>query len=225
MDSFEEFENELERLERVCLELEDQAGLSEIMNRSREGRFFPLGAFGEPFIRREYFAEEYDARREKTRDAYFSVTDENLRKILISACRNVGNFKSRCLKEDILNANRGVIAANIKLQQPPWGKAALVGIGAVALGYLIFGVAGAIAGAVGGFFWGQAIISQARNEASALLAEAKADLERNQKIEADNALVPELFSQGEELSGKRDTNVDEQHAFTNVAQTAGRAEL
>lgn len=223
MDSFaefEEFEKELERLERVCQALEEQAGLVEIMKRAHEGRFFPLGAFGEPATRREYFADEYDALRERTRDAYFSVTDENLRKMLIAACRNIGSFKSRCIEEDIMNANRNVIAANAKLQRPPWDKAALFGIGAVAVGYWIFGIAGAIAGAIGGFFWGQAIISQARGEADALLAEAKADLERKEEIKANNALVPEFFSHSEELSGKRDTSFDEQYALSNVAQAS-----
>lgn len=220
MDSFEEFEKELERLERVCHALEEQAGLVEIMKRAREGRFIPLGAFGESVTLREYKADEYDARREKTRDAYFSVTDENLRKILIGACRNIKSFKGRCLDEDIMNANRDVIAANAKLQQPPWGIAALVGIGAVDFGNWIFGIAGGIAGAIGGFFWGQAIISQARSGAGALLAEAKSDLERKQKIKVDNALVPELFSHSEEVSGKRDTSFDGESAWFNVAQAS-----
>jgi len=144
------------------------------------------------------------------------VNDKDLRKKLIAAQRKVESHIRRSVEEDIIKANREVTVAKAKVQQQPWGTAALVGIGAVALGYWVFGIAGAIAGAVGGFFLGQGVISQARNEANALLAQTSQDLEQEQKRKVENALAPDYFSLSEEISGERDTQLDVESAYFNV---------
>ena len=218
MDSFEESQ-ELERLRNECQALEDEAGLTATMERAREGRFIPLGAFGEETTPQEYFADEHDHLRGKTRDAYFSVEEKVLRKKLITAQRQVESRLRRSLEEDIIKANREVAVATAKVQQQPWSKAALVGVGAVALGYWVFGIAGAMAGAVGGFFLGQGVISQARNEANALLVQTSQDLEQAQKEKVENSLMPEFFSHREEMSGERDADLDSESAYANVLQT------
>lgn len=217
MDSFEESQ-ELEHLRNECRALEDEAGLTAIMERAREGRLFPLGAFGEKTTPQEYFADEHDYLREKTRDAYFSVKNKEARKKLIAAQRKVEGRLRRSLEEDVIRANREVALAAAKAQQQPWGKAALAGIGAVALGYLVFGIVGAIGGAVGGLFLGLGVVSHARNYANSLLAQATHEFEQAKKEKEENTLMPEFFSSREEMSGDRDTNLDQESAYANVLQ-------
>jgi len=219
MDSFEESQ-ELERLRNEVRALEDETGLTALMEKAREGRFIPLGAFGEDTTPQEYFADEHDHLRDKTRAAYFSVENKELRKKLIEAQRNVESRLRRSLEEEIVRANREIAAATAKAQQQPWAKAALVGVGAVALGYWVFGIAGAIAGAVGGFFLGQGVITQARNEAQALLAQASGALEQAQKDKAENSQMPEFFSRTEEISVNRDKDFDDESAYANVLQSS-----
>ena len=88
MDKFERSQ-ELERLQSECRALEEKAGLSQVMVCAREGRFFPLGAFGDQVTPDEYFADEHDHLRSETRDAYFSVSELALRKKLIASARKV----------------------------------------------------------------------------------------------------------------------------------------
>lgn len=217
MDRFERSQ-ELERLRNECRALEEEAGLSETMERAREGRFIPLGAFGEKTSPQEYFADEHDHLRDRTRDAYFSVKGIELRKKLITAQRLIESRLRQSLEEEIIATNREASIAAAKVQRQPWGKAALFGIGAVALGYWVFGIVGAIGGAVAGFFLGQGVIAKARNEASAELAQASHDLEQAQKEKLEHSLMPELFSHREEISGERDTGLDSESAYANVLQ-------
>lgn len=207
---------ELERLRSDCRALEEEAELSEAMERAREGRFIPLGAFGEKVTPKEYFADEYDHLRSKTRDAYFSAKDVTLRKRLIAASRKVESRYRQSLEEDFIAANRAVSTARAKTQRQPWGKAAVFGVGAVAIGYWAFGMVGAIAGAVGGFFLGQGVVAESRNEANEELAQASAELEQVQKDKAEQSLMPELFNAGEEFSGERDERVDHESAYANT---------
>ena len=224
MDRFERSQ-ELERLRNECRAIEEEAGLSETMERAREGRFFPLGAFGEKTSPQEYFADEHDDLRGNTRDAYFPVKDIGLRKKLITAQRVVESRLRQSLEEDIIAANREVSIAAAKVQRQPWGKAALLGMGAVALGYWVFGIVGAIGGAIGGFFLGQGVIAEARNEANAALAQVSHELEQAQQEKLGHSLMPEFFSHWEEMSGERDTGLDSQSAYANVlqAKTANQA--
>ena len=213
---------DLERLRDECRALEDIAGLTATMERAREGRFIPLGAFGEKATSQEYFADEHDSLRGKTRNAYFSVEDKELRKKLIAANRKVWDRIGQSNEEDIVVANREVSIATTKAQRQPWGKAALLAIGAVAIGYWIFGIVGAIGGAVGGavggFFWGQGVISSARIDANDELTQASDELERAKKEKTDGKLMPEFFSSMEELSGDRETDLDSESAYINVLQ-------
>lgn len=218
MDGFEQSQ-ELERLRNECRVLEDEAGLTAIMEQAREGRLFPLGAFGEKTTPQEYYADEYDYLKKQTRDAYFSVKNKEARKKLIIAQRKVESRLRQLFEEDVIQANREISLAAAKAQQLPWGKATFIGVGAVALGYWVFGIVGAIGGAIGGLFLGLGVISHTRNYANSLLAQAKYDLEQAKKEKEENILMPEYFSNREENSGERDTNLDQELAYFNVLQT------
>lgn len=213
MNSSERYQ-EIERLKKECQVLEEEAGLSKMMERAREGHFIPL----ETTSSQEYFAFEYDYLRDNTRDAYFSVKDIDIRKRLITERRLIESHYRQWHEEEIIAANRKASTAAEKATHQPWGMAALFGIGAVALGYWVFEIVGAIGGAVAGLFLGQGVIAKSRNEASAELAQASHELEQAQKEKLDSSLNPDFFSHREEISGERDTAIDNESAYINVLQ-------
>ena len=92
------------------------AGLTDAMERAREGRFIPLGVFGEKVSSEEYFADEHDHLRSKTRDAYFTVRDMELRKQPIASARKVEQLIRQSLDEDVISANRQVATASARTQ-------------------------------------------------------------------------------------------------------------
>jgi hypothetical protein len=208
--------NDPERLREQRIALESQAGITQAMERAREGRFIPLGAMGDEASPEEYFADEHDHLRDKTRDAYFSVANEALRKQLIATQRNIEKEGRRSLEADVVAANHAVGTAKAKLMQQPWSTAALVAAGTVGIGYWLFSIAGAIAGAVAGFFLGQGIVAAARRSANAELEQAMQELEQARKAQSENALWPESFSIKEEVTGERDSNLDNDSAYANV---------
>jgi hypothetical protein len=191
------------------------------MERAREGRFIPLDAMGEKASPDEYFADEHDYFRGKTRDAYFSVQDVELRERLIAAQRKIEGHVLRSFEADIAAASHAVSIATAKTQDQPWTKAAVFAVGAVAVGYWVFGLVGAIAGAVGGFFLGQGVISEAKSKAIAEVNQATQELENARNELAQRSLWPECFSSSEEIFGEREQHLDRESAYANVLQ-AGR---
>ncbi len=209
----------LKQLQDACLALEYEAGISKAMERAREGRFIPLGAMGEDASPSEYFADEHDHFRGKARDAYFSVQDLEFRKRLIAAQRKIEGHIMRSLEAEIAVANHAVLIATAKTHKQPWTKAAVFALGTVAVGYWVFGVVGAIAGAAGGFFLGQRVISDATSEA---IAEVNQAIEKRESVRMElvqRSLWPECFSNSEELFGEREEQLDRESAYTNVLQT------
>lgn len=217
MSSLEQIDA-LKQLQEVCLVLEEEAGISKAMERAREGRFIPLGAMGEEASPDEYFADEHDHFRDKARDAYFSVQDVELRKKLITAQRKIDSYVMRSFEADIAAANQAVSSATAKMQNQPWTKAAVFAVGAVAVGYWAFGLVGAIAGAVGGFFLGQGVVSEAKSNAIIEVNQATQELEDARKERAQRSLWPECFSRSEEITGEREQHLDGESAYANVLQ-------
>ncbi len=220
MSSLEQMDA-LKRLQEACLALEEEAGISKAMERAREGRFIPLGTMGEEASPDEYFADERDYFRRKVRDAYFSVQDVKLRKRLIAAQRKIDSHVMRSFEADIAAANHAVSIATTKVHNERWIKAAGFAVGAVAIGYWAFDLVGAIAGAVGGFFLGQGVVSEAKSNAIAEVKQATQELEIARKEQAQQSLCPECFSSSEEIAGEREQHLDRESAYANVLQ-AGR---
>lgn len=210
----------LKHLQEECLALEEEAGISKAMERAREGRFIPLGAIGEEASPDEYFADEHDYFRDKARDAYFSVQELALRKKLIAAQRKIDNHVMRSFEADIAAANHAVSIATAKMQNQPWTKAAAIAVGAVAVGDWTFGYVGAIAGAVGGFFLGQGVVSAAKSSAIIEVNQATQELKDARKERGQRSLWPECFSQSEEITGEREQHLDRESAYANVLQTS-----
>ena len=209
---------EFNELQSVCLSLEEQTGISKAMERAREGRFIPLGALGEDVSSEEYFADEYDHLRQRTRDAYFSVEDVELRRKLIAARRAVESNIRQTLEEEIIAANRNIADAAAKVQHLPWNLVALLAIAIVVVGYWKFEIIGAIAGVAASFFLGQGVIERARNRATSVLAEAHNDLAQAKKEWEEHSLEPNFFSRSEELSGERDSKFNQESAYAKVLQ-------
>lgn len=200
----------------MCAELEAAAGLTQAMERAREGRFIPLGAFGEKVSSEEYFADQYDYFRKSARAAYFSVQDIELRKRLIAARRRADEDTRQSFDSDVAAASRAVLAAKTNARNQPWGKAAMLAVATVAAGYWFWDLVGALAGAVGGFFLGNGTLAQAKNEATAQLEQAMQELEQARKEQAQRSLWPECFSRSEETTGERDLSMDQGSAYANV---------
>lgn len=218
-------ENEkLEQLHTECFALEKEAGIAQPMERAREGRFIPLGALGEDASPDEYFADEFDHFREGARNAYFSVEDANLRKRLIALRQKIDTHVAKSFDADLEAVQQVVSAARRKTTNQPWELAAFWAVGAVAVGYWTFNLVGAIGGAVAGFFIGQGVVANAKRAAQTELEQAENELKQLQKDKQVHALRPECFSFDEEITGKRDEQLDQQSAYANIlqAQLSGR---
>lgn len=201
---------EIDHLRRIARSLEAQAGLSQVMAQARQWRLIPDQVPRDDRSPQAYLADEHDFLRQETRDAYFSVTDPDLRKQLIAAQRMVQSHLRQALAEDIVTAERAAAHAAIRARRQPWVAAALLGIATVVVAYWAFGTVGAIAGAVGSFFLGQGLVTDARNETAAEFARASRALERAREQQAEHALMPDFFSLGEATSGDRDQRLDDE---------------
>lgn len=176
---------ELDAATRLVEELEARAKIFESMEQMRAGC---SSAMLEDFF-----------RRERTRTAYFSVSDVGLRKELISACRRLESVVRKSYEDEVAEAERGL--QEEKRSAEPWLTAAVVGVVAVGVGHGLFGVSGALAGAVGGAFLGMGLISDERRQIRRRVEEAERRLERA-RVERSVALEqPEYFDAGEQLSG------------------------
>jgi len=152
--------------------LEHRTGIYEEAERAREGRLFP-DVNETPD---EYFNEEYDYTRRRTRKTYFSVADSDLRKQLISCERKIHAISLRRWDGDIQTAEREAHQAAVALGRLPWGLAAVVGGGCVALGYYMAGLSGSIGGAVVGIFMGFGTIANTKSERQRTLSAAQESL-------------------------------------------------
>ena len=209
-------EDKLKSLLERCATLEEKAGIADKVEKAEEGRFFPLGIDGEKCSANEYFADEHDHFRKHIRDAYCSVSDADLRLALITARRQVDSELANSFERDASAARLAEAIAAQKLQIQPWGLAALVAVGCVALGYTFFQLPGAIAGALAGYFLGQGTIQSARSSATATHVSAQVDLQAALDNLSQDKLHPECFNHSEQRTGNRDEIFDMQCALANV---------
>jgi hypothetical protein len=204
----------LKLLQAESLELERQAEIVKAMDRAREGRFMPL--YGEDVSSEEYFADEHDHFRECARDTYFSVSDLELRKRLIATQRKIEAQILRCFEADVLKATQTLNAVKGRAGNEPWGIAAAISAGMVAIGFTLFGLPGAIGGAVAGFFVGQGTVAKAKREVATEISLAVESLDLQKRSLAEQMLRPESFSISEEVMGERQPELDRESAYGNV---------
>jgi hypothetical protein len=211
-----EGEDQAEQIFQRLQELEDQAGIRSKADRAREGSFIPLGALGDPATPDEYFADEYDHTRSGIRRAYFSVSDVDLRKQLINTQRKLEKLGSDGQTRDVNKARHALEVSKQESAKQPWGTAAAIAGGAVALGYYAFELVGALAGMVGGFFLGQGVIADARRRAADAITADQESLDAELETQSSNARKPSYFTYQEELSGEEDRQFSYQSATANL---------
>ncbi len=159
--------------------------------------------------------EQHDAFVEYNTDAdlrrlYFSVLDKNLRKALIKQCRL---FRARSMQfsqarlDDALNDLAALEGRGVPT---PWVGPALLAVTAVWIGYWLWNLPGALAGAVAGFFIGNAHVAQKRNAWAADVAllrngveELRAEVKQDERYSERHP----VFSGAEEESGGEDEGV------------------
>ncbi len=212
----EDLDDQIQALER----LEQQAGITQAMQRAHADTGRPARTLGEQATPRDYVAEDYDQRRVATRDAYFSVDDVVYRKQLIHLSRSIDSRHRQSTNDQIEAAQNEITIA--RLARRPWGQAALLGLALVAFGYWASEWAGAIAGGVAAVFLTLGLIANARNNARLTLAQATRRLDQAKKAQADYSLFPEIFNAAEEASGELDTDFSLESAYRNTQREQGK---
>jgi hypothetical protein len=190
-------------------DLERQAGVHEQAGSARNDPFFYLFYHDQP-IQERTEAERSKAKRARReiRDIYFSINDVSLRCKMIAMDRKLHlNWLQR--KESYVREAEGKLAeAERDKDRQPWEMAALIGGGAVAVGYFVAGLVGSIGGAVVGFFLGQGMIARAKSEAQNAVQDAERWLKEIRESWEEARAEPEYFTVGEEVSGERDGTFD-----------------
>ena len=195
-------------------ELEKRAGIAESVADAKLGPFVPnFDATSE-----EYFDETEDHARTKVRKIYFALVDVKLRRELIHARRqlhlayeDLNHENLRASQENLERVKRGA-------EWVPWMFAAIMAIICVALGAKYFGLYGAIAGAVGGFFAGQGIAASKRREQADEIRDAESEVAQARDGIREHQLTPHWFAATEEESGEPDLHFDEQSVIANRAR-------
>lgn len=213
-------EESLRNAVQTCHDLEAAAGLTKAMERAREGSFMPDFEASSD----EYFAEEHDAVRQMTRDAYFSVGDLDARKSLIVAHRKMEEEVLSVEAQQMAEAERDLARAQEQELSAPYGAAAMWAVAFVGIGYGVFGLPGAMAGMVAGFFMGMNTLSTAKREAQGNIKRARDAADDMRQSSALSALRPAFFSLDEELLGERQPEIDRHSAYSNLweARHAGK---
>lgn len=141
------------------------------------------------------------------RRLYFSVRDKEIRKELIAKYRDLLRHADGYTPARIRDAQAALRTLEDKGFSPPWAWPSAIVAGAVWIGWSFAALPGALAGAVAGFFAGNAYVSERRNAHSREVSAAKselAELEAERKREERPFGNPLVFSEQEEQSGCED---------------------
>jgi hypothetical protein len=169
-----EINQEINRLSALISSLEETAGITEAVNLARKT--------GAP---------------DKLKDAYFSVTDIEIRKKLITTTGKLDHLYLQKCDLDVSSAREEVSKALGQSNKQPWLLAAATTFTAVVIGQWVYGLVGAIGGTISGFFLGLWIVSFTKKEEFKVIEQANhillSALRRNEEARID----PYLFSSSE----------------------------
>ncbi len=169
-----EVDREIHKLSSLISALEEQAGITEAVILARK--------MGAP---------------DKLKDAYYSVTDVELRKKLISTTGKLDHLYLQKCDLDVSSAREEVSKAIDQSNKQPWLLAAATTITAVVIGQWIFGLVGAIGGTIGGYFLGIWIVSVTKRADSDAIDQANHLLLSAQRRNEESRIDPYLFSASE----------------------------
>ena len=185
---------ELERLREESRALEEKAGLTEKMEDAMSPSSNP------EWSSKEYFEYVELHLYASTRSLYFSVSNTELRKKLITTKRKVDACYQLLLEEDVMAAKHAVSVANTKTWYQSWLKAGIYGLVVSIISCGILGVKGSVLG-VAFVIW---FLTSERDEIKYELTQAVERLRYAQEVKAEESNVPEVFSATEEQNGTED---------------------
>jgi hypothetical protein len=171
----DELNREIDELSASISSLEERAGITAAVRHARET--------GAP---------------DKLRAAYYSVTDTELKKQLITTTGKLDRLYLQKCDLDVSTAQEEVSKAIEKSKKQPWHLSVTSSLGGVVLGQWALGLFGAIAGAIGGYYLGQWLLSSIKKENASELEHAKQLLASAKSRNEASRVDPYLFS-AEEL--------------------------
>ena len=172
---------EIDKLSALIGSLEAKAGITEAVKHARET--------GAP---------------DKLKDAYFSVTDFELRKKLITITGRLDHLYLQKCDLDLSLAQEEVSKAIDKSKKQSWHLSVVSSLTAVIIGQWIMGLAGAVVGAIGGYFFGQWIIAVIKKENLKEIEQAKLFLASALRRNEVSRIDPYLFSAAEQEACERE---------------------
>lgn len=192
-------------------ELEQSAGIADAADRTRNSAVLsPIapvesksGEFdGAPEDAHSFFLG--DAQRRALRSLYFDVPHPALRKTLIAKQRELALFERTGIRTRLEDARR---QRELLGRRPSegWWIAAIIGSSLVIVGYVLFALAGAIAGGVAALFVGNGIEQSARRRYEHAVGVAEGELGAAAAAAAAAERAPDLFSERESATGVADS--------------------
>jgi hypothetical protein len=152
--------------------------------------------------------KENRTRRERLRELYFRVRDEEFRKQLIAKYREGESLTLNYWQHDFYN-----VLAQLKIARSRgthWSVgASIYGIIFLALGFHFFGQVGALGGLLVGYFNGRRMEDEALREHESAIADAKLyskDAEEAEEYWYEVRNRPSTFSQREAETGEPDSD-------------------
>jgi hypothetical protein len=206
----EEIEEKLRAVERETLELVQQAGIAEEAERAVSPHT-PLhwdsdAASGSEQDQRETVEYWEDQRRTTARllrEAVFSVSNVGMRIRLIAKEREIEELRRDLFVQ--LSHDADATLEEARIPRPTWWiAAAVVGTMLVAVGYLFFGIPGALGGAVTGFFLGRYLEELSKADHNARIRRAENDQKEAKATKTEILNRPQIFSREEEKTGEPD---------------------
>ncbi len=192
--------------------LEEQAGISAKVNTAND--YCPFPSFSEaPEGTEQYRKHEESSSKHiedinkrvgaiNMRNAYFSVSDISIRKELIALNRKLVSLHTNLSLHSLWDARASVEEARKSNENWPL-YAAAVGLTLVGLGDQLFGVSGAIGGALASYFLGRFWEDLCKRQTEDAVKSARESVIQCEADYEEGKNAIQLFSRGEEHTGEQ----------------------
>lgn len=176
-----ELRQEMGDLGALISSLEAKAGIADIVRQAREA--------GAPA---------------KLKEAYFSVSDTAIRHKLIHTTGRLDQLYLEKCDLDVGAAKEELSIATDKAQKHPWYLSVTSSVGTFVIGQWIFGLPGAVGGAVGGYFLGQWLLSSLKKENLMEIERAQHRLAAAERRSELSRVDPYLFTAEEQEANRHE---------------------
>jgi len=197
---------------QALIELERLAGIADSAEtiRSELPNYFAVYDAAELHSDKQRELELYEEKsqqrriRRRLRDLYFSISDLEFRKRLISHDREAGDIALRFFQQELADAARNLDIAR-SAHNHWWVWAAFWGSLIIGSAYYFFGLIGALGGLLLGFFNGRHMEQGASRARETAVIDAERELQEAQAMWDGVRNEPQNFSQREARTGEPDT--------------------